>query len=83
MEPHLLCVKLEFLIHGVLFCHETPMSDVNNFRVALNKGLLKASGQMLNLRLLSGLNASFVVVLEQLQLISLHDDADIRRSSGI
>ena len=38
---------------------------------------------MLDLRLISGLDASFVIALEQPQLVSFHDDTDVRRSLGI
>ena len=59
------------------------MSDGNDFRVALDNGLLKAICQILNLRFISGLNASFVAALEKVQLDTLHDDTDVRRSLGI
>ena len=59
------------------------MSNGNNFRVALDDGLLKASGQMHDLRLISGLNASFVVALEKLQLVSFQDGTDTKRSVEI
>ena len=55
------------------------MSNGINFRVALDDGLLKASGQMHDLRLISGLNASFVVAIEKLQLVSSQDGTDTRR----
>jgi len=67
------------MIHGVLFRHETSMSNGNNFRVALDDGLLKASGQMQDLSVVSGLNASFIVAIEKLQLISFHDGTDTKR----
>ena len=53
------------------------MSKGNNFRVALDESLLKASGQLLDLRLISGLDASFIVALELSQLVAFQDDTDI------
>ena len=77
MEPHLASVKLESMIHGILFGHKISMSDGNEFRVALDNGLLKAICQMLDLRFISGLNASFVAALEKVQLVTFHDDTDV------
>ena len=77
LKPHLPNVELESTVHGVLFRHETSMSNGNYFRVALDESLLKASGQLLDLRLISGLDASFIIALELSQLVSFQDDTDI------
>ena len=73
------CENHEFPLHGVLFLHEVPMRHLSYFRITLHDRLFETRAQESPGISILGLHRSFVVRLEDLQLINGHKVTHVRR----
>ena len=71
--------KLKLPLHGVLFLHQVPMRHLSQVRITLHERLFETCPKESQVIFVLGLHRSFKVRLEDVQLISTHDLAHIRR----